>query len=146
MEHRELRNEMVKLAGAVERVAGFLERIAGSLQHVQNAVEKVGPVSPWGSGLVENIFVTTAKGSVEEVRYVYPDGEYLWEIWAEGYACTGQHSRAQLLAEIKASTFIDAVNKYNKTAELKIESTENGLRHWGCRVFDNEADARKSFG
>ncbi len=81
------------------------------------------------------------------------------EIWMEGYIIQGGEDRARLVATIEADNFDEAVQKYNETAKIPAHRREpvafsqlganwqNGVWSiWGCRLFDNEADARKSFG
>lgn len=61
----------------------------------------------------------------------------------EGYRVTGNSSDAQLVASaIEASSFEEAVAIYAKTKPID----EDGKSIWGCRLFSNELDARKSFG
>lgn len=88
-----------------------------------------------------------------------------WDIWAEGYRATGESAEAAMLAHgIEAYSFDAAVIKY--IASLKPDqakyykkytpanfSTPEGFLNkrsnwsmWGCALFDNEIDARKSFG
>lgn len=69
------------------------------------------------------------------------------QIWSEGFSVTGQQSGAILLWEGLAKDFEDAVSKYreaNPTSEIR--TADNGYYIWGCELFDNEQDARKSFG
>lgn len=80
-----------------------------------------------------------------------------YTIWSEGYLATGMEGipmRAHCIASnVEGETFVDAVkNWYNKDpkgnehnyGELSIRNGVPCL--WGCKLFDNEADARKSFG
>lgn len=84
-----------------------------------------------------------------------------FEIWMEGYAATGEQGIAQMIGKGFGSTFDDAVKDYmSKNIEHGIE--ENGGNSyisedaykkrrsnwniWACSLFDNDADARKSFG
>jgi hypothetical protein len=84
-----------------------------------------------------------------------------FEIWSEGYAATGERSGATKLWEGKAEDFDDAIRQLNEAAITKYgkPSAAKGTvldgrtmkpiddwRVWGCKLFDNEADARKSFG
>jgi len=66
-----------------------------------------------------------------------------YEVWAEGYKITGDSSGALLHGTAVAASFKEACDKV-----LKDSSTYNPetLTDWGCRLFDNEADARVSFG
>lgn len=79
-----------------------------------------------------------------------------FDIWTEGYLATGMEgipARAQKLASnIEADNFINAVKKWYKSepdassrfGDLSIR--DNKAYIWGCRIFDNETDARKSYG
>jgi hypothetical protein len=72
--------------------------------------------------------------------------EKLWVIWEEGYLCSGCEgipSPAHLVAVVRATTFKEAcILHYGKDPYFSAER----LTYWGCRLFDNEADARKEFG
>ena len=70
--------------------------------------------------------------------------EKLWEIWAEGYVVSGSISGvARLLGTIRAKSF-------RKACEIRFNEDEyfdsDSLTYWGCRLFDNETEARISFG
>ena len=75
-----------------------------------------------------------------------------FEIWSEGYLCTGLEGvpvKAQLLGTATADTFEAACAAWANT----LDSTHSRacfdaktLSFWGCRLFDNENDARKLFG
>ncbi len=84
-----------------------------------------------------------------------------FDIWMEGFAVTGQTQGASKIGEGLGNSFDDAVIDYmSKTPEHGIE--ENGRSRyisdeayknrrsnwniWACSLFDNEVDARKSFG
>ena len=84
-----------------------------------------------------------------------------FEIWMEGYAATGERSDAQIVGKGYGETFDDAVKDYMaKTPNHGIEvnernryRTEEAYKNrrsnwniWACSLFDNEIDARKSFG
>ena len=72
-----------------------------------------------------------------------------FEIWSEGYAATGEHSEARFHGKMKAESFIQACIKFFGN---KLDINKDGsMRYtypsiWGCRLYDNETDARKSFG
>lgn len=68
-----------------------------------------------------------------------------FEIWREGYAVTGNISEAELIGNIQAENFEQAVIQYYVNNPSKTFDTEN-LTDWGLRHFDNEQDARRSFG
>lgn len=84
-----------------------------------------------------------------------------FNIWKEGFIIQGGSSIATKVGVGKGETFDDAVRDYmSENAEHKIEEVKkvmfvseqaykNRLSNWsvwGCRLFDNASDARKSFG
>lgn len=71
-----------------------------------------------------------------------------WEVWTEGYAATGQSSPAKFWGTYEAPTFKEACLKWVETLGAEGQSYYNkeNNTYWGCRFFDNEIDARKSFG
>ncbi len=90
-----------------------------------------------------------------------------YQIWQEGYCCTGMEGKpvkARLIGEVMARSFIQACHIVKCQEYLKNIDTINNpnyeqyiepdrwdydpsnLTDWGCRLFDNEEDARKSFG
>jgi hypothetical protein len=82
------------------------------------------------------------------------DNTNLYEVWVEGYAATGEHGTAQKLSNInredgkwQAIDFKEAVVKALATLKWRMEFFDSDkLTFWGCRFYDNEQDARKSFG
>jgi hypothetical protein len=84
-----------------------------------------------------------------------------FQIWMEGYAATGERSGAQLLGYGYGHNFDEAVEDLrrkkpdlgiNKYERSQFDSEEDYINRrsnwnvWACRLFDNETDARKSFG
>lgn len=79
-----------------------------------------------------------------------------FDIWTEGYIATGMEgipARAQKLASnIEAESFIEAAKKWyrsepNASSRFGDLDVRNGIVYlWGCRLFDNEQDARKVYG
>ncbi len=69
-----------------------------------------------------------------------------YEVWSEGYVITGNSSGAIYHGIFDGESFKDACDNWALT--LEDVSYYNGitLSYWGCRLFDNEDDARKSFG
>lgn len=70
-------------------------------------------------------------------------------LWKEGYAITGQNSDATYLGNFPTNSLKEAVKQFKESKEK--EGLENSidlekLTDWGCRFFNNEADARRSFG
>jgi hypothetical protein len=77
-----------------------------------------------------------------------PHGEgTMYEVWIEGYAATGQRDRARFLGVYTAENFNDAAEM---AARLKLGEMNYFNKavpsFWGCKFYDNEADARRSFG
>lgn len=70
-----------------------------------------------------------------------------FEIWMEGYAATGEQSPARLVDKSTGWTFYDAVkNLSDRSHKGKFDWYSGRWSIWGCRLFDNETDARKSYG
>ena len=71
---------------------------------------------------------------------------HTWDIWIEGYSSTGTSCTAQcLMRGVWAETFKEACNIAARNMNFGDLDNEP-LSVWGCRLYDNEADARKSFG
>jgi len=76
-----------------------------------------------------------------------------YEVWMEGYAATGEHGSAHRLVSKEGKTlwegetFKDAVKAaVEEVIEEKNYYDPERNTYWGCRFFDNEAEARSSFG
>jgi len=73
-----------------------------------------------------------------------------YDIWVEGFQATGQSGSAERLASrVRGDSFRQAVVAWVATpAGDPWRGTFNAerLTFWGCRAFDNEAAARRSFG
>lgn len=68
----------------------------------------------------------------------------LYDIWAEGYRATGQHGEAMRMAkDVEARSFKEACIRALGDDRL-FDPVK--LSYWGCRLYDNETDARKLFG
>lgn len=83
------------------------------------------------------------------------DGKNLYEVWIQGYAATGEHGEAfQLTLSTEISTkwrgdgFQKACVNALKSLEWDMKDYYDPIKnsYWACRFFDNEQDARKSFG
>jgi hypothetical protein len=103
--------------------------------------------------------VSDYKAPEEKPKPVYTqqvqDGKNEYQVWTEGYAATGQHGTAfqlNLTNESctlwKGNTFQEACVNAMKSLEWDMEGyyDPNRNSYWACRFFDNEQDARKSFG
>ena len=84
-----------------------------------------------------------------------------FEIWVEGYAATGEYGTAQMIGKGFGETFDDAVRDYmskNTNNGIEVNDRDRYINEesyqkrrsnwniWACSLFDNETDARKSFG
>lgn len=73
--------------------------------------------------------------------------EKTYEVWLEGYSITGNSSTATFLGSAVAASFREATIAACKTNAIDYDERDDGTLHfWGMRFFDNETDARKSFG
>jgi len=70
-------------------------------------------------------------------------------LWCEGYVATGNRSDALFCGTYKAKDLKDAIRQYRDTLEDHQSKSCIDIERetfWGCRFFNNERDARKSFG
>lgn len=91
-----------------------------------------------------------------------------FEIWIEGYSITGNSSNASFIGKAMGETFEEACRNFEepedvpnpyaymgddlpkfdkrKGDKLKLDENRNYPSIWACRLYDNEVDARRSFG
>ena len=70
-----------------------------------------------------------------------------YEIWCEGYVCTGESGRAHYFGTTMANNFQEACDNFFNNDEYHSQYyNSKNLTYWGCRLFDNEFEARVSFG
>lgn len=70
-------------------------------------------------------------------------------LWVEGYSISGNRSDASFCGKYDVDTLQEAVIEYKSTVTDQRSRDlidVNKLTYWGCRFFDNEDDARRSFG
>lgn len=70
-------------------------------------------------------------------------------LWMQGFSATGQAEGASMIGSYEATDLDDAVKQYMETHKGEVEWDRYGRgRHaiWACEIFDNEEQARKSFG
>ena len=66
-----------------------------------------------------------------------------FEVWCEGFAATGQSGAAFCVGTVGAPTFEEACHALlgdNESYDAEKRT------YWGCGLFDNETQARESFG
>ena len=66
-----------------------------------------------------------------------------FEVWCEGFESSDGRGTALFMGKFNAESFAGACCQ--AVADHSYLDKDN-LRYWGCRLFDNEIDARKSFG
>ena len=76
-----------------------------------------------------------------------PDKTCGIDLWMEGYYTNGDSSPARYCGHYKVSCLSDAVKAwsaedYSRSKHVNMED----LTFWGCRFFDNELEARRTFG
>ena len=75
-----------------------------------------------------------------------------WSIWVEGYASTGEHGTASLMATVSASTFDEAVQMHRDTlpeSNKRLWKKDPQTGQWSylaCAAFPDESSARRNFG
>lgn len=81
------------------------------------------------------------------------DGGRVWHVWVEGYSATGEHGTASFVGKKWARSFdraCELLHKENggdRTQGQFLHATETSPpTMWGCRMYDNERDARVSYG
>lgn len=69
----------------------------------------------------------------------------IFEIWSEGYLCTGMEgipSKAYKHGEIQGKTFKEAcINLAKENSSFAQYFKLENMTHWGCRLFDNKEEA-----
>ena|SRR5690349_10139820 len=66
-----------------------------------------------------------------------------FDIWSEGYAASGESAPHMFHGSVEAPTFKEACIKHFGSDAL---FDPERLTYWSCRLFDNAADAAKTFG
>ena len=80
----------------------------------------------------------------KEGPLIDPEGNI--EVWSEGYLATGMEgvpAGANFEGRVKAESFQEACDKILGHRD---DYNRDKLTLWGCRLFDNEQAARRSFG
>ena len=104
---------------------------------------------------------TPDKFTIDDFEKLNQKMEQEIEIWMEGYAVTGNEAPARMIGKGVGFTFDEAVRDYmsrtpdhgvreNVLAQYENEEAYQNRRSnwniWACNLFDNQADASKSFG
>lgn len=67
-----------------------------------------------------------------------------YEIWSEGFRAMGDIAGASFHGKVFATSFKEACIKHFGIENFYFD--EHNLTFWGCKLFDNEIEARKNFG
>lgn len=70
----------------------------------------------------------------------------VFEVWREGYSITGNSDKAALVTTVEAENFYEGLKKLEESGDYGISMYRGEYVIWGCRLFSNEYEARKSFG
>lgn len=91
-----------------------------------------------------------ASYSVNNIEMFKTDDKQLlkrFEIWSEGFHVMEGRSGAHFMGHAFGKGFRDACIRFMANDDKHKEHfNEENLTYWGCRLFDNEKDARVSFG
>lgn len=110
--------------------------------------------SDWLSDYINGREVSNSKATYEKAlatRGCKRNETGIWDIWMEGYHIQGEIGKAHLLATIAGYGSFGAAceaakEKLNIGIDIKYDADSDTYSYWGCRLFDNEKDARLSFG
>ncbi|MGV6935849.1 hypothetical protein ACWA2B_10080 [Paenibacillus sp. CMM36] len=70
-----------------------------------------------------------------------------YDIWSEGFVVTGGSGTAHFHGSSTGKDFKEACDRFAQAnPEFKKYYSSERLTYWGCRLFDNHADATVSFG
>jgi len=67
----------------------------------------------------------------------------IYQVWREGYRLQEAHETAKKIGEINATSFQEACDLLLSEDP---QYDRDRLSVWGCKLFTNEADARKFLG
>ncbi len=72
----------------------------------------------------------------------------VYDIWMEGFHIQGGGpTPASFVGQSEGASFEEAVKKwYSDPKHFPSEFNPDTLSYWGCRLFDNEKDARRFMG
>ena len=78
----------------------------------------------------------------------------IYEVWMEGYNCTGASRAHEFIGSVKAESFEKACeiavrqwcHRCHSVADFDNYYNPKTQTFWGRKCYDNEADAAKRFG
>jgi len=75
----------------------------------------------------------------------------VFDVWMEGFLVQGMEgpARARCIGRVEATTFQEACDLLCESRTFQERNGKYDKKQrtvWGCRLFDNEVDARRTFG
>ena len=117
--------------------ADIEERLHGLRRHLNEL-----RVRQYQHPSIEKQIVLIAR-DVTLLEWVLDEQYKTYEVWSEGYSATGDRGVARLMGRVEAKSFKGACDKLFENDSL---FDPDRMTHWGCRLYDNEQDARRLFG
>lgn len=69
------------------------------------------------------------------------------QIWSEGFVATGESGTAFHHGDAAGATLQEACDALAaRDPKFRAHYDRTRMTFWGCRLFDNETDARRSYG
>jgi hypothetical protein len=143
------------LVGKHEGDAGLLGMLYSFIPHVIGSVELA-----YRRGIQEGEEINKKENMKRKIKAKTEDYKFheiketpeknpslLWNIWSEGFQATGDRGEATLHGKEYGTTFRKAVITFaSNNPNFAEYFDKKDMTYWGCKLFDNEADARESFG
>lgn len=74
----------------------------------------------------------------------------IFDVWTEGWAANEGKFPAMFMGRVEAESLVEACKKLKARSKPDLRRfwriEEKAAYYYGCKAFDNERDARKSFG
>ena len=140
------RAETLKLSGKLWGLKHSREaREAFLLEVGEDLARWHDPIGYWKDFAARKALAAAPQAPAEPAAQAVGQGATLpvHEVWREGYRITGESDGAVKLGEAQADTFEEACDI---VCRGKADYDAKTRRVWGCRLFNNEADARRLFG
>ena len=105
----------------------------------------------WSMLILKGMHRDNNEAEIPNVSYNSMPNYTMRHVWMEGYAATGEHSCAQYIGCVKATSHIEACeilcrDELDKNDDGTLRLINGNPVIWACSLFDNEIDARKNFG
>jgi hypothetical protein len=94
--------------------------------------------------------MTMDKRMLDDFQDIFGPGvKQVFEVWTEGFNDSGNQQGAMFHGRYSGETFEDALVAFKASIEDKRSRNLVNLRtrsYWGCRFFDNGAEAKVKYG